>query len=282
MGFNKLKFDLLDSIFTKHWDFHGRRIINAGDAKDNQDYVTLKQLNSRIPTITVGTLYPIDERPSYPVAKDIFISSDFGHTFIYNGTTWIRITASDYVGWFRTAPTEPGWQLCDGSLNVRRSKSNGTTELITVPNLTASRTFASFNATYSGPNATPAVAPTGTIANTTATNTTSITGITINNNTTGITVDDHPDHIHDQASNQATPDLITEDTSSTGKAIRTGNQLDTSAVALTLTHTVNDPQHNHNISDPQHNHIQNAHNHTIVISTTGTPQYMDGLPYIKL
>src|SRR5258708_2799125 len=45
MGFDANIKDLLIQFLNKSWNMKGKRIINAGNSVDNQDYVTQKQLN---------------------------------------------------------------------------------------------------------------------------------------------------------------------------------------------------------------------------------------------
>jgi hypothetical protein len=45
---DKLKEDLLNQLLTKDIDLKGRRIINAGDSKNDQDYITQSQFNDLI------------------------------------------------------------------------------------------------------------------------------------------------------------------------------------------------------------------------------------------
>lgn len=45
----------LNRLTTRNQDMHGQRVINAGDAQSAQDYVTLKQLNQVLSTLSIGT-----------------------------------------------------------------------------------------------------------------------------------------------------------------------------------------------------------------------------------
>lgn len=163
--------DLFYNFINRNWDMRGKRMVNAGDPIALQDYVTLKYIQNRQPKVSSGSLQP-NEKPTNPVVGDIFISTDFLHTYRYSGTAWVRICcASDTVIWCRTNPGL-GYQLCDGSANIRISNSNGSTSLITVPDLN-NGTFPRFGAAYSGPAPTSAVAP--TLSGTSAVNTTGIT-----------------------------------------------------------------------------------------------------------
>jgi hypothetical protein len=46
--------DAVSALQTQDQDFHGRRITNAGDAVDQQDYVTLKQLPTIVSAATTS------------------------------------------------------------------------------------------------------------------------------------------------------------------------------------------------------------------------------------
>lgn len=107
-----------------------------------------------------GTISP-NQKPAGLGADDAnftFYSTDFVRPYRWTGVVWVdgdNAPARDYVQPFRVAPSGNGWQLCDGSVNITISKSDGTTQLITVPDLTAG-TYLRSNAAYSGPAPTAA------------------------------------------------------------------------------------------------------------------------------
>jgi hypothetical protein len=161
---------------------------------------------------------------------------DYDHVLRWSGSAWGwgfgNPSPSGIYGLFETAPSTAGWQLCNGA-TVARLNADGTTTNVTVPDVTTPRYM------KAALTAAAVAAAGGTSANTTPTNQSA---------TTGITVDDHPAHTHDDASSLATPDLFAPDVTGTGVAGRTGNP------SATLSHTVN---------DAGHNHIQDAHNHGV-------------------
>lgn len=154
--------------------------------------------------------------------------SDYDHMLLWTGGAfqWGHgEVGSGFYAMFESAPSSTGtnaWAICDGS-TVARLNPTGTTTNVTLDNLGTP-------AYLKGGTASAAVAGSG---GTTA------------NAATGVTVDTHPDHIHDDASSLASPDLFAADVTAAGVAGRTGVQLTTGGAALSLTHTVNDPQHAH-------------------------------------
>lgn len=119
--------------------------------------------------LVVGTLYP-DEKPDDLTEDDInlvaFYSTDFDHLFLYVGgeDVWrAMLWDGDMVSFFRSSPTTNGYAYCDGSTGVRRSLPDGSTELITVPNMLGG-TYPKGASSYSGPTSTAPVAPTTTSA----------------------------------------------------------------------------------------------------------------------
>jgi hypothetical protein len=65
---------------------------------------------------------------------------DFNHISAWNGTAWARAPEdsehSDSFHMFASAPSEPGWQICDGS-NVSFYNYDGSTSNRTLPNTIA-------------------------------------------------------------------------------------------------------------------------------------------------
>jgi hypothetical protein len=87
-----------------------------------------------------GTINSPDQKPSDLGVYDKgfeFESSDFSRIFEWTGSVWHDLPGQPVRGVFSldSAPAENGWHLCDGSTNVSKSLPNGTTTLVTVPNL---------------------------------------------------------------------------------------------------------------------------------------------------
>ena len=278
-----LQEDLLNMLLNRNWNIKGRRVINAGDSQDLQDYVTLAEIQKRNPTISYGTLSP-NTKPTSPKTGDLFYATDFNHMYRFTGSTWSYADEGrGHVAWCIEAKGT-GWRICDGTAGVTFSKSDGTTETKTVPNLN-NNTFPRFAAAYSGPNPTAAVAP--TISGNTGS---SATGLTTNQASTGITIDAEAAHTHSVTTNVSL-DAHTQvaTTTALGAATRltapvshaVQNPAVTSAAGSSHTHTLNgntNPTHNHGVTDPTHNHGGSS----LTVSTTGLPALMDGIPYIRL
>ena len=97
-----------------------------------------------------GTLNP-DQKPTL-TANDAdfrFVSTDFIREYRWSGTAWEDAPGQPkrVIEWIPysidSAVFDPGtgWQLCNGTVNVRISKPDGTTVLITVPDLTTATRF---------------------------------------------------------------------------------------------------------------------------------------------
>ncbi len=145
--------------------------------------------------------------------------TDYDHVLRWSGSAFEWGTGnpspSGIYGLFETAPTTAGWQICDGS-TVARLNADGTTTNVAVPDVTTARYL------KGGLTAAAVAAASGNTANTTATN---------NSATTGVTVDAHP---------------VIE-------------RLDDAGAGIWVLDAQADAQHT--VNDPGHNHTQNAHNH---------------------
>lgn len=67
--------------------------------------------------------------------------TDYGHTLLWSGSAFgwgPSDEGSGRYGFFETAPTSAGWQICDGS-TVDRLNADGTTTPVTVPDVTTPR-----------------------------------------------------------------------------------------------------------------------------------------------
>lgn len=148
--------------------------------------------------------------------------TDYDHVLQWTGSAWTwgpGEIGSGYYQLYEAAPNSIGanaWALCDGS-TVARLNADGTTTNITLDDVTTARYL------KGGLSSSGVAARSGNTGNA----------------ATGITLDDHPSHTHDDASSLATPDLFAEDVTGSGVAARTGGP------SATLSHSVNDPQHQH-------------------------------------
>lgn len=97
-----------------------------------------------------GTLNP-NQKPTDLGTVDtefLFHASDFERLYRWTGAAWVDAPNAPgrSIAWFPyslDAAFQPGtgYQLCDGTANVRVSKSDGTTVLVTVPDLTTANRF---------------------------------------------------------------------------------------------------------------------------------------------
>lgn len=91
--------------------------------------------------------------------------TDFAHILVWTGTAWTYADPTDPAGRVEMFLVDPnptiGWQLMDGTANVKYLKADGTTGTITVPDLTSAANKAAYPKMGSPANATPnaAVAP---------------------------------------------------------------------------------------------------------------------------
>ncbi len=113
--------------------------------------------------IIAGTLQPTDERPTNlgeaDANKVVFYATDVDNMLRWTGTTWLAIDYhSGSIVAFEAAPTSNGWRLCNGSGTVDVMQPNGSFLTIAVPLLTGN-TYLRMGSSYSGPNPTPATAP---------------------------------------------------------------------------------------------------------------------------
>ncbi len=141
--------------------------------------------------------------------------TDFEHLLEWTGSAWTNVDelGGKIEGW-TAAPLTNGYQVCDGTATTFL-KADGTTGSFTTPNLTGH--YAKFAAAYTG-----TAASGGTTADTTPTNNTAATGISV-------AIDDH---------------TTSTETIAGATAVLTGP----------ITHTAT-------VTDPSHNHTQNAHHH---------------------
>ncbi len=195
----------------------------------------------------------------------LYFPSVYIHICRWSGAGW-GITDGG-GGWIADCVVNPGagWQLCDGTATTYLALSGAdlAETAFTTPdeNTAPAGVYHKSIAAYSGTiNAATAGAISGSTANTTATNQSA---------TTGVTIVDHPSHTHDDASSLGSPDLFAPDTTGTGVAGRTGGP------SATLTHPV---------VDGGHNHTQDAHLHavgTLTVATTGEPRNMGVLRFFR-
>lgn len=118
-----------------------------------------------------GTLSP-DQKPADLGTTDVgflFFSTDFWRVYVWTGVAWTDAPGEDdrqYYEDFEVAPGHAGWQLCDGS-TVPRSKPDGTTVNVTVPDLVTGHRFRRAN-TVAGATGGNATAHTHTVTNSAA------------------------------------------------------------------------------------------------------------------
>lgn len=74
----------LDSLRVKIVDFHGRQTKNAGDGTDQQDYVTLRQLQSGLAGITKSAPFPP------PATQTVQTLGDRAYSLFRQGTISIQ------------------------------------------------------------------------------------------------------------------------------------------------------------------------------------------------
>ena len=123
MGRVGLDQERIDYLSVRNQDFHGRRIFNAADGKDGQDYVTLNQLNSfqsQIEELSAQVLQLLNTQNVVPTIasnivtyfqNDLVLTAD---TAIANTTTTpvpgmilnVRVTLNATAGWTITWGTQ--------------------------------------------------------------------------------------------------------------------------------------------------------------------------------
>ena len=195
-----------------------------------------------------GTLSPDQKPADLTAAGDtgfLFHSTDFAHTYRWNGTAWRYAVeegdpGSGWIGWWTVAPNNNGvWQLCDGA-TVTRSLNAGGTASVTVPNLIGS--YPKGASAYTG-SSVPAIAP-------------GLSGQTAS----------------DGAHTHTLPTMLTD-----GAGSSVTVQGGTGATAVP-------PAHQHFISTPYSTGSAGAHTHgpgTLTVSATGEPAHIGLLPYYR-
>jgi hypothetical protein len=223
-----------------------------------------------------------------------YVTSPYFHLIVWDGTAWqFADGGNKFIADFPAAPTAGGWSACNGTptdyLVLGATLSIAALTPVNPANHYRKSVAAGANTVAA------AVAPgiSGTTGSTTPTNqaatATNIAATAVNNAASaGITVDTHPDHKHEDVTDDGAAKLFTEDLI-LGKSARTGIQVTTAFAALTLSHNVNDPTHNHNQNS--HNHTQNSHNHTqdahlhaigtIAVDATGEPGAYNVLTFFR-
>lgn len=81
----------------------------------------------------------------------IRVDTPYNHLLIWNANKWIFADeGSNYISLFRSAPTGPGWQLCNGA-NIDFLNSDGTKSgLFNIDNLAGNPAFLKAAAAYTG------------------------------------------------------------------------------------------------------------------------------------
>lgn len=212
----------------------------------------------------------------------LFYATDYHHTLLWNSASWQWApgeTPSGQISFWTENPGT-GWRFCNGG-TATRLKSDGTTEVVAIPDVSAD-CFVKGGIAYTG-SAVAAVAPglSGALANESShTHTTSVSGVTVSTD---------PGHTHSIDHDHAV-------VNTSGGAI-VNIQAGAGAVAATWdhTHTVDLPNHSANSgSGGSHAHTLSgspasgggsAHTHglgTLAVDATGAPKHMALLPYYRL
>lgn len=159
-----------NSIFFEDTGLVYQSLVNATTNARYWHYIAGKWTGVQADLPTLGTV-------DTGVIADV---TDFSHTLKWSGSAWAWApgeNGSGYISFFEIDPTGTGWHLVDGTANVPYLKADGTTALVTLPDLTSAGNLAAvlvLGGTNGGPNA--ATGP--TVGNTLSTDAAS-TGITI-------------------------------------------------------------------------------------------------------
>lgn len=92
-----------------------------------------------------GTLSP-DLKPALGTndAGYLFNSTDFNRVYRWSGSAWADAPGQQdrkLMQYFFATPTQVGWQLCDGTVNVNITTATGTVTTFTPPNLVSTSLF---------------------------------------------------------------------------------------------------------------------------------------------
>ncbi len=213
----------------------------------------------------------------------LFYATDFHHTLLWNSASWQWApgeTPSGQISFWTENPGT-GWRFCNGG-TATRLKSDGTTEVVAIPDVSAD-CFVKGGIAYTG-SAVAAVAPglSGALANESAhTHTTNVSGVTVSTD---------PGHAH--AIDHDHP-AATTGGPSTGINVAAGAGAFPADFAHT--HSVDIPNlsamsgsggaHAHTLSGSPASGGGSAHTHglgTLAVDATGTPKQMALLPYYRL
>jgi hypothetical protein len=149
---------------TEDMNMGQNRITSMADASADQDAITLKQLNDAVAKVSKASGRAISAMPSsrgllsaIPGAPGpagaVYYATDYQHTYYWTGSAWIYAPGDDgsgFISMYTEVPNTGFWQVCDGS-TVTRSKTNGTTASVTVPNLITG-VYPKFGSPYTGNN----------------------------------------------------------------------------------------------------------------------------------
>lgn len=187
---------------------------------------------------------------------------DQAHLFRWSGTVWHFVDGEGgYIVDRISAPTDNGWQLCDGTATDYLQISGGdivvtaftTPDEVTAPSGVYHKSIAAYTGTI---NAAAAPALSGSTAAA----------------STGVTTNAEAAHTHAVTSPTGTPSATVEVQSGTGTTVATD----------THTHSITSPtgsgsSHSHGITDPTHTHGTG----TLVADATGQPRNMGVLRYFR-
>lgn len=184
------------------------------------------------------------------------------------GESYLDDTIGTVKGIYHTTIPN-GWDICDGGGStpdfvnkfIRGNSSAGGTG----GSDTHGHTFTGTSGN-TGSTALSVTGSTGTQALTVG-----ASGGTTGSSTTGITVDDHPDHKHSQDSPCQAVEGAGPYCHQSPTTNYTSGVLDMAGAAMTLTHTVNDSGHTHSIGSHTHSITPDPHSHTLSASISPDP-----------